>query len=213
MRQPTTLLADDHLIFVQGLEKLLQGQCTLVGTVADGRAALEADERLRPEIIVADVSMPILNGIEMARQLRRRRSRARTIILSMHADREVAMEAIRAGARGYVLKTASETELLTAINEVLSGRLYVSSELVKDEWFSFEQAFREPDKEVGTLTAREREVLQLVAEGRSLKEISAALSVSIRTAVFHKTNIMDKLGLHTTAELTQYAIRNRVIIL
>lgn len=211
MQRPTALLADDHAMFMEGLQRILEKQCQLVGTVSDGHALLEAEFRLRPQIVVVDVSMPVMNGIEAARQLRKRGSRARVIVLSMHTDRDFATEAIRAGARAYVVKTAGGEELLTAIREVMAGRLYVAPAISHGETFAFEEAARTPEKQPDSLTSREREVLQLVAEGRSLKEISGVMSVAVRTVVFHKSNIMQKLGVRTTAELTQYAVKHKMI--
>jgi len=211
MQRPTTLIADDHAVFVEGLQRILEERCNLVGTVANGRDLLEAAQRLRPEVIVTDVSMPVVNGIEAVRQLSKHGPRSQVVVLSMHDDKELAKEAFRAGARAYVLKTSASDELMIAIREVLSGRLYVTPAISHGETYEFEQAHKTPKKAADSLTAREKEVLQLVAEGKALKEIAAILNVAIRTVVFHKSNVMEKLGLRSTAELTQYAIRHRLI--
>jgi DNA-binding NarL/FixJ family response regulator len=211
MSRPTTLIADDHAVFVEGLQRILEGQCTLVGAVRNGRDLLEAAHRLRPEVIVTDVSMPVVNGIEAVRQLSSGGLRSRVVVLSMHEDKELATEALRAGARAYILKTSASDELMVAIREALSGRLYVTPSISHGEMYEFEQAHKAPKKETDSLTPREKEVLQLVAEGNALKEIAAILNVAIRTVVFHKSNVMEKLGLRSTAELTQYAIRRRLI--
>jgi DNA-binding NarL/FixJ family response regulator len=211
MSRPTTLIADDHEVFVEGLQRILDGPCELVGTVRNGLDLVDAARRLRPEVIVSDVSMPVVNGIEAVRQLIQSGSRSRVVMLSMHDDKELAMAAIRAGAKAYVLKTSPSNELLAAIREALAGKLYVTPAISRGDMFEFEQAHKSPQKDAGSLTARETEVLQLVAEGKALKEIAAILNVAIRTVVFHKSNVMQKLALRSTAELTQYAIRRRLI--
>jgi len=211
MIRPTILIADDHAVFVEGLQKILEGQCQIVGAVRNGYELLEAERRLKPQVVVTDVSMPMMNGIEVVRQLKEVGSRARVIVLSMHEDKEMAIEALRAGAKAYALKTSASDELMTAIREVVSGRLFVSQSISRGEMFEFEQAHKSPQKSSDSLTVREKEVLQLVAEGKALKEMAAILNVAIRTVVFHKSNIMEKLGLRSIAELTQYAIRRRLI--
>jgi DNA-binding NarL/FixJ family response regulator len=211
MSRPTTLIADDHEVFVEGLQRILDGPCELVGTVRNGLDLLDAARRLRPDVIVSDVSMPVVNGIEAVRQLIQGGSRSRVVMLSMHDDKELATAALRAGAKAYVLKTSPSHELLAAIREALAGRLYVTPAISRGDMFEFEQAHKSPQKDAGSLTARETEVLQLVAEGKALKEIAAILNVAIRTVVFHKSNVMQKLALRSTAELTQYAIRRRLI--
>ena len=211
MSRPTTLIADDHEVFVEGLQRILDGPCELVGTVRNGLDLVEAARRLRPDVIVSDVSMPVVNGIEAVRQLIQSGSRSRVVMLSMHDDKELATAALRAGAKAYVLKTSPSHELLTAIREALAGKLYVTPAISRGDMFEFEQAHKSPQKDAGFLTARETEVLQLVAEGKALKEIAAILNVAIRTVVFHKSNVMQKLALRSTAELTQYAIRRRLI--
>lgn len=211
MPRTTVLLADDHKMFLEGLQQILQQHCVLLGTVNDGQALLDAEARLRPQVIVTDISMPVLGGIEAARLLRRRGSRVKVIILSMHADREFATEALRAGARGYVLKLSAGEELLTAIQDVMDGKLYVAPAIARGELFAFEAAFREPEVQRDRLTVREREVLRLASEGKALKEIASELGVAVRTVVFHKSNMMEKLGLRTTAELTRYAVKHGMI--
>lgn len=211
MSRPTTLIADDHQVFVEGLQRILDGPCELVGTVRNGLDLMDAARRLRPDLIVSDVSMPVVNGIEAVRQLSQGGLRSRVVMLSMHDDKEMATAALRAGAMAYVLKTSPSQELLTAIREALAGKLYVTPAISRGEMFEFEQAHKSPQKDTGSLTAREKEVLQLVAEGKALKEIAAILNVAIRTVVFHKSNVMQKLALRSTAELTQYAIRRRLI--
>lgn len=207
--RPTLLLADDHAMLVDGLRRLLQPEFDLIGTVGDGRALLEAAERLKPDVIVADVSMPLLNGIEAVLRLKKTCSRSKVIMLSMHGDIEVATEALKAGASGYVLKHSAAEALSHAIWEALEGRIYVSPRIARDVMVAVMESPK--DKLAVHLTRREREVLQLVAEGRTIRGISAILKVAGRTVVFHKSNIMDKLGLRTTADLTQYAIKTGLI--
>ena len=210
-RRAGLVLADDHAIVVEGLKRLLTPEFELLATVGDGRALIEAAERLKPDVIVADISMPLLNGIEAVLQLRKRSSRAKVVFLSMHADVEIAAEALRVGASGYVLKHSAAETLSHAIREALAGRLYVSSRIATDVMAAFMESSQRRDKPVVQLTQREREVLQLVAEGRTIRGISSILKIAIRTVVFHKSNIMGKLGLRTTADLTQYAIKSHLI--
>ena len=211
--RPRLLLADDHAIVVEGLRRLLQPEFDFVGAVGDGWALLEAAERLKPDVIVADVSMPLLNGIEAVRRLKKVCPRAKVIILSMHGDVEVAVGALKAGASGYVLKHSAAEALSNAIWEVLEGRIYVSPRIARDVIGIFIESSQRKDGLAVQLTQREREVLQLVAEGRTIKGISVILKVALRTVVFHKSNIMDKVGLRTTADLTQYAIKSGLIMI
>jgi DNA-binding NarL/FixJ family response regulator len=211
LARPTILIADDHPILLEGLERLLAPEGNLLLSVRNGLDLLEAAQRLRPDVIVTDVSMPSLSGIEVARQLRGRGARCHILVLSMHEDKEIALDAMRAGARAYVLKTAVCDELVTALRHVNAGRIYVSAAISKGETFEFEQAHKKQESSSDSLTAREREVLHLVAEGKSAKEVAALLNMAIRTVFFHKTNLKAKLGLQTTAELTQYAVKHRMI--
>ena len=210
-RRPRLLLADDHAIVIDGLRRLLQEEFELVGTVGDGEALLIAAEKLKPDVIVADFSMPLLNGIEAVRRLKKEGSSAKVVFLSMHADVELAAEALKAGASGYVLKHSAAESLSHAIWNALDGRLFVSPRISNDVMANVRASSQRRDGQGGHLTPREREVLQLVAEGRTIRGISVILKVASRTVVFHKSNIMDKLGLRTTADLTQYAIKSRII--
>jgi DNA-binding NarL/FixJ family response regulator len=210
MRKPRLLLADDHTILVEGLKALLAPEFDVVATAGDGRGVLEAAEKHQPELILLDISMPGLNGIEAARRLKQSNPDAKLIILTMHGDLSFVSAAFEAGASGYVLKQSAATELLTALHEVDSGRRYVSSlilERLGTETLTF---LRRPAKISGYLTTRQREVLQLVAEGRVRKEIAQILGVSVKTVEFHKQKITEKLGIHTDAELTAYAIRHGI---
>jgi DNA-binding NarL/FixJ family response regulator len=209
--RPKLLLADDHAVLIDGLCRLLQPEFDVIGTVGDGWALLEAAERLKPDVIVVDVSMPLLNGIEAVLRLKKTCSRSKVIMLSMHGDVEVATEALKAGASGYVLKLSAAEALSHAIWEALEGRIYVSPRIARDVMIAVMESSHRKDGLGVQLTQREREVLQLVAEGRTIRGISAILKVATRTVVFHKSNIMDKLGLRTTADLTQYAIKTGLI--
>ena len=210
-RKPTLLLADDHAIVIDGLRRLLQTDFDLIGDVGDGWSLLEAAGRLKPDVIVADVSMPSLNGIDAVRRLRKVSSRSKVVFLSMHMDVEIATEALQAGASGYVLKHSATEALSQAIWDVLKGQVYVSPRISRDVMTNLMERTARPDALAIQLTQREREVLQLVAEGRTIRGIAAILQIAVRTVVFHKCNIMDKLGLRTTADLTQHAIKRGLI--
>ncbi len=206
MNRPKILLADDHTIVIEGLRRVLEAEFELVGAVADGRALLSAAEKLRPDVIVTDISMPLLNGLEAVRQLKKSGSRAKVIFLTMHADGSFAAEALRAGASGYLLKHSASEELVRAIREVLKGRSYVSPLIASD---AIGNLMEGPDSLSKELTSREGEVVRLVAEGRTAKEIAAALNISSRTVEFHKYNAMKKLNVHTTAQLIKHALKHR----
>jgi len=209
LTQTRVLLADDHAVVAQGLEALLKDSFDLVGVVHDGRSLLEAAETLRPDVIVTDISMPLLNGLDAIPQIRARLPDAKVIILTMHRETQLAVDAFRAGASGYILKVSSAEELITAIEQVAQGRAYVTTLLSKDLITLLLEAGRRP--QTGDLTSRQREVLQLVAEGRTMKEVATILSISPRTAESHKYEIMQALGVRTTAELIQIAIRLKLV--
>ena len=211
MRRPRLLLADDHAIVLEGLSRLLEPEFEVMGTVGDGRALVEMAAKLKPDVIIVDVSMPLMSGIEAVRQLKRKAPWVKVIFLSMHSDVELATEAIRLGASGYVVKHSAAESLSQAIHEVLKGRVYVSPRLAVDVLAAVQQTSRPSDQPAVVLTQREREVLQLVAEGRTIRGIANILNVAGRTVVFHKSNLMDKLGLRTTAELTYYAIQSGLL--
>jgi len=211
MKKPRILLADDHTLFVEALHKVLEHEFELVGSVGDGRALLHTATRLLPDAILLDLSMPLLNGIDAARQLRRLIPDCKLVFLSMHGDPTYVTEAFRAGASGYVLKRANATELIQAIKTALRGQFYVSPLLAKG---ILDPLIHQQPSPVGLqteLTLRQREVLQLVAEGRSLKEIASILCLSVKTVEFHKTRIAKQLGLHTTADLTKYAMNHGLV--
>ncbi len=210
MPRTRVLLADDHAVVARGLESLLKDSFDLVGTVHDGRALVDAAATLRPDVILTDVSMPLLNGIDAIRQIRAERPEIRIVVLTMHSDAELAVSAFRAGASGYVLKVSPEEEIVTAVEQVAQGRAYVTPLLAKNVIDVLLEARERPDSG-SVLTPRQREVLQLIAEGRTMKEIASILHISPRTAESHKYEIMQVLGLDTTAALVQYAVRRKLV--
>lgn len=213
MARVTVLLADDHAMFVEGLQALLKDSFDLIGVVHDGRALLKAVEELAPQVVVTDISMPMLNGVDAVRQIKNIRSQTKIVILTMHSEPQLAAEAFRAGAIGYVLKTAPGEELIAAISEASKGRTYLTPLIAKDLISVLMEAKNpeQPDAREARITPRQREVLQLIAEGRTMKEIASILDISPRTAESHKYEMMDVLGVSTTAELIQYAIRLKLV--
>jgi len=209
--RPRILLADDHTIVLEGLRRVLEPECEIVGTAMDGRALLAASEQLKPDVVVADISMPLLNGIDAVRQLRKSARNVRVVFLTMHADVSYAAQALEVGGAGYVLKSSAADELLTAIREVMRGHNYVTPALSTPVLEALGKRGPRPEENAEALTGRQREVLQLVAEGKTLKEIAGILHVSPRTVEFHKYRIMEQLGLRSTGELTQYAIRHGIV--
>lgn len=208
------LLADDHLLFRAGLKSMLEKSSDLeiVGEAVDGHATLQLAEKLSPDIILLDISMPGLNGLEALRRLSETQPGIRVIILSMHSDRRYVTESIKAGAKGYVLKDSTVEELVTAIRTIMRGEVYLSSRIAKvlvSDYVSLTAATEATSD--SSLTTREREVLQLVAEGYSTKDVASRLCNSIKTVETHRKRIMDKLDIHSVAELTRYAIRERII--
>ena len=210
MPKAKVLLADDHAVVAEGFQALLKDEFDLVGVVHDGRALLDAAEKLRPDVIVTDISMPLLNGLDAIQQIRTRHPDIKVVVLTMHADTQLAVDAFRKGASGYVLKVSPGEELIAAITQVAQGRSYITTLLAKDLIAVLLEA-RGEDKSGAPLTPRQREVLQLIAEGKTMKEVADILCVSPRTAESHKYEIMRSLGVETTAELIQYAIRKKLI--
>ena len=204
------LIADDHTLMLEGYRLMLEPEFELVGSVEDGHALLNAAQSLKPDIILLDISMPLLNGIDAARQLSKLLPSAKLIFVTMHADADYVTEAFQAGAAGYLLKRAAASELLTAVREALKGNHYVSPLVTREAvgaWISSTPVNKHSDD----LTARQREVLQLVAEGRSRKEIAGILNISVKTVEFHKAALMRHLRLESTADFTRYAIEHGMI--
>lgn len=204
--RPRALMAEDHTLVREGLRRILGTELEILDAVPDGRALIPAVEQARPDLVLLDISMPLLNGLDAARQLVRTCPDSKLIFVTIHTDPDYVREAFRAGARGYVVKGAASSELLAAVREVLAGGTYVSPLIDR-------AALQEPQpgKLADRLTPRQREVLQLVAEGRTAREIAELLSISRKTAEFHKNSVMRQLGLHTTAELTRYALAHGIV--
>jgi two-component system response regulator NreC len=203
------LLADDHQIFRQGLRSLLEkAGHEVVGEASDGREALALAQTLHPDIAVLDLSMPLLNGIDAAHEIKRVAPRTRTILLTMYTDKEYVLRALQAGARGYVLKSQAAEDLVRAIRETATGEVYLSPTVavsVVDAYLG------KTGKKADPLTPRERQILQLVAEGNTTKEIARILGVSFKTAESHRNRAMQKLDIHDVAGLTRYAIRHGLV--
>ena len=211
MSCPTVLIADDHKLFVEGLRILLQPEFRVIGDVEDGWDLIEAAITRRPDIILADISMPRLNGIEAARRLRAAGCNAKLLILSMHAGVDYVSEARAAGADGYLLKHCEPDEVLKALREVVLGRKYIAERLKSPLLEATRGRFKSEAPTV-KLTPREREVLQLLARGTTVKKAATILQVSPRTVQFHRYNISEKLGLKTVAELATYAVKNGFVV-
>jgi DNA-binding NarL/FixJ family response regulator len=209
-RRPRILLADDHTMLLDAFRRLLEPQCEIVGVASDGRAVVELATRTNPQVVVLDISMPRLNGIEAAAQLRRKLPDVRIIFLTVNEDPDVAAEAIRRGASAFLLKSSASAELILAIEMALAGKTYITPLITKGRplgVFLSEAGKPAADK----LTARQREVLQLLAEGRSMKEAADILKLTPRTVAFHKYTMMETLGFKTGAELVQYAVEHRIV--
>ena len=206
MSRPRVLLADDHTLVLDGFRKLLEDQCEVVGMAEDGRTLLRMAQELQPDIVTLDISMPQLNGVDAARKLKKMLPQTKLIFVTMHADPAYVNEAFKAGASGYLLKRSAGSELRHAIQSVMGGQCYVTPLVAKGLVQSVLTGRRPPVLQDKSLTARQREVLQLVAEGMTVKEIASALTLSPKTIEFHKSQIMTQLDLHTTAELTKYAL-------
>ena len=206
---PRVLLADDHTLFAGAIAKLLASECDIVGQVSDGRSLLTSADSLKPDVIVLDISMPLLNGLEAGRQIKQRLPHTRLVFVTMNEDPDLAVEAFRAGAAGYLLKRSAVSELTTAIREVMLGRTYITPLVAT----GLVGSLLNPDSHGASdvLTSRQREVLQLLAEGHSMKQIAHALDVTPRTVAFHKYRIMEQLGLKSTAELIQYAVKHQLV--
>jgi DNA-binding NarL/FixJ family response regulator len=207
MTRPRILMADDHLMLLEAFKALLEPDFEVVGAVTDGRALLEEFSRLHPDVVLLDVAMPLLNGLDAGRQLKAQRRSVKLIYLTMNPDPDLAGEALRLGASGYVLKSSAAQELKQAIQEALRGRSYITPLITRDVLGSLMEQ-RTPRNE---LTARQREVLQLLAEGKSMKEVGAILELTPRTVAFHKYRMMEQLRLKTSAELVRFAVQQGVV--
>lgn len=210
MKKTRVLLADDHKIVLEGLKSLLEQEFDLVGTVEDGRRLVTEAKRLSPDVIVADISMPLLNGIEAVRQIKKTDPKVKVLFLTMHPDVAYASRAFEAGASGYALKHSAPSDLISAIHEVAKGRTYVSPIIAGDLLVSYKERSHKSNP-IRNLTPRQREVLQLMAEGHSAREIAGILNISTRTAEFHKYRIMEVLNLKSNAQIVQYAIKHGIV--
>ena len=210
MAKPRIIIADDHTLLVEAFEKLLAPECEILAKVADGRALVKAVRELHPDLVVLDVTMPLLNGLDAARQIKQIDASVRLVFVTMNEDPDVAAEAFRAGAAAYLLKRSAGAELLTAIREAMKHRSYVTPLVTEGMLASLMQST--PDSRAGDqLTPRQREVLQLLAEGKSMKEIASILNVTARTVAFHKYRMMEQLKNRTNAELIQFAARHHLV--
>jgi DNA-binding NarL/FixJ family response regulator len=212
MTKPRVLIGDDHKLVVEGLKSVLARDFEIIGVAGNGRELVEEAERLRPDAILLDISMPLLNGIEATRQVKRVLPSTKVVIVTQNTDRAYVQAAFRNGASAYIAKDCVVSELVNAINQALSGYFYVTPALRKSPAPAEINLRENPSDLFGeSLTPRQREVLQLVAEGKANKEIASMLGVSIKTVEYHKANLMEGLGLRTTAELTRYAIERGMI--
>jgi DNA-binding NarL/FixJ family response regulator len=211
MKRPKVLIADDHSMVIDGLRSLLEPEFEVVGAVNDGRAVLPEVRKLQPDVVVIDISMPLLNGLDCTRQLHDTGCTAKILILTMHMDATLAQEALAAGASGYLLKSSPGSELKGALRDVLQGRTYLSPGVTRDAVEIMGRMTSIHEDVWAHLTSRQREVLQLLAEGKSHKEVADILNISMKTAEYHKYAILDKLGLKTNAELVKYAVRHGII--
>ena len=205
MSRPRILIADDHELVVQGFKRLLAATCDVVGTVTDGQSLIRAAVELAPDIVLVDITMPQLNGLDAIERLKAERPKIRMVVLTQQEDADTAAEAIRRGAMGFVLKSSAPSELFDAIEEVLRGKVYISTVISIEPGAVFAQGAVRKSRGAA-LTLRQREVLQLLAEGRSMKEAARVLDVTPRTIAFHKYSMMEQLGLKTTAQLVQHAV-------
>lgn len=207
MTRPRILMADDHLMLLEAFKALLEPDFEVVGTVTDGRTLVETFSQLNPDVVLLDVAMPLLNGLDAGRQLKAQRASVKLIYLTMNPDPDLAGEALRLGASGYVLKSSAAQELKQAIHEALRGRSYITPLITRDVVGSLIK--QRPERQ--ELTSRQREVLQLLAEGKSMKEVGAILDLTPRTVAFHKYRMMAQLRLKTSAELVKFAVREGVV--
>jgi DNA-binding NarL/FixJ family response regulator len=211
MKKPRILLADDHVLVAEALRGMLASVYDVVGTVSDGRSLLDAAMTLKPDLIVVDIGMPQLNGLDATRQIKRLLPHVKVIVLTMNEESVLVVEAFRAGAAGYLLKHCAPRELLQAIEEVLKGASYLSPRITGGAVAAMlRSGIVKPEEGCG-LTPRQREVIQLLAEGRSMKEIADVLTISLRTVAAHKYRIMEQLEISTNAELYRYAVKHQIV--
>jgi DNA-binding NarL/FixJ family response regulator len=208
--RPRTIIADDHTMVAQACKKLLEPECDVVAIVGDGHTLIRATEHLRPDITVIDIGMPLLNGLDAGQRLKQLLPSVKVLYLTMSLDQELAAEAFRRGASAYVSKAAAASDLRRAVREIMDGRTYISPTLIKDRVTALESS-REKNEEEQQLTERQREVLQLLAEGKLMKQVGNILNMTTRTVAFHKYRIMHALHLTSDAELIRYALKHHML--
>ena len=206
--RPRVILADDHVMVAEALGRLIGEVADLVGRASDGQQLFENARRLKPDIIVSDITMPVMSGLDALRQLKSEKSTVRFIFLTVHAEASIAVEAMRAGACGYLLKAAAGEELLEAIRAVMAGRIYLTPHIAGDVLRTMS---RPADRQEHHLTPRQREILRLVAQGKRMKEIAADLKISVRTVEDHKSQLLHVLGAKSTADLIRFAVKQGLI--
>lgn len=211
MKRARVLIADDHNLVAELCKKLLETDFDVVGMVSDGRAMLSAAEELKPDVIVLDIAMPVLNGLDAGQKVKEMLPMVKLVYLTMNTDAEVAAEAFERGASGYLLKTCAASEMVVAVREALGGKSYMSRSLSRDAVDCLRWQHKKLLQEEKRLTARQREVLQLLAEGRVMKEVAYILNMKMRTVAYHKYRMMEVLGARSNADLVKYAVRNHVI--
>ncbi len=209
--RPRVLFADDHRMVAEGLKSLLSSQFDLLDIVEDGRALIGAAKKLRPDVIVADITMPHLNGLDALAQLKKDNPEVKVVILTMHQEVAYARRALEFGASGFVLKHSAPAELITAIRAALNGKTYLTPALAGEVFQAIQDGPEKASDPAAKLTPRQREILQLLAEGRSAKEIADTLAISARTVEFHKYQMMETLNLHHSAELVHFAIKHGIV--
>ena len=210
MKRPRILLADDHRLVAEGLRSLLQREFDLVGVVEDGRSLVETARKLLPDVVVADIGMPVLNGLEALNQLKKENPRLKVVMMTMHREPAYARRALEAGASGFVLKHSAAEELITAIRAAMEGKTYLTPAIAAEVFKDLQRGANNSATPMSSLTARQREILQLLAEGLSAKEIATQLAISARTVEFHKYQMMETLEIHSTAELVHYALKHGI---
>jgi DNA-binding NarL/FixJ family response regulator len=203
VRRPTVLIADDHALVSEGIGKILEGRFNLIGKVETGAALVAAARELKPDLILADISLGEMSGLEAARQIKAETPEARIIFVTQHKEPQYVREAIRIGAAGYVIKQSAGCDLVTAMQDAMAGRVYLAEGLSAQALLTHSDA--------DPLTPRQREVLRLVAEGHSAKQIGAILNISTKTVEFHKAAVMERLGVRSTAQLTRYALEHNLL--
>ena|SRR5690242_1594439 len=211
MKLPRAILADDHTLVAEALCGMIALHFEVIATVGDGHALVASGTALKPDVIVVDIAMPLLNGLEACRQLKQKVPSVKLVFLTMNEDPELAVEAMNAGASGYVLKKCAASELIQAMKSALRGKSYITPQIARGMQDSF---IRNPKgtSHSRSLTTRQREVVQLLAEGKSMKEAASVLNVAPRTVAFHKYRIMEDLGFKTTADLIQFAVKSRIVV-